>query len=110
MPKTRIRHKAGSHSIGQAVEFIGKDKKSRGLGIVLAETNSSGYSTVDWKPDNIEAAGLTEYGFNSIHEMNEEYITCCKVFWQISQVEEIIHKSFLRIVPDTIKMVKTIRK
>ena len=104
MPKTHTRHKRNSHQAGTAVEFIGKDKKSRGIGIVMAETNSEGM-TVDWQPTQQwhfeQTPEWVKANFNSV---KDDKITHCKVFWQISQEEEIIHKAFLRICPDTTKV------
>jgi len=64
----RRRFKNLSYEKGQLVEFIGKDKKNRGMGIVLEE---------------IEGFGLDKF-FQ------------VKVFWQNLAVEEIVHKKFLR--------------
>jgi len=65
------KYKKGSHNPGDLVEFIGNDKKNRGVGIVLEEIEF-------FSKDNID-----------------EY-THIKIFWNLLCTEEIVHKRFVR--------------
>lgn len=97
------RHKRFSHSQGECVEFIGNDKKKRGLGIIIAECNSNGSTFEeinDWlsKPHN-NWHNKSEKEWK--HEFsNEEVFTHVKVFWQNLAMEEVISKTHVRKIPD----------
>lgn len=87
----RRKHRRYSHKQGDLVEWIGKDKKNRGAGIVLNECNGDGYENGDDHPWDKETK----------MEVKDEEYTHLKVFWQVLMKEEVISKSFVRKVPDT---------
>lgn len=87
----RRKHRRYSHKESDLVEWIGKDKKGRGMGIVLNECNSAGLQDGDDHPWDDNAGKVT---------VKDEEYTHLKVFWQVLMKEEIISKSFVRKVPD----------
>ena len=80
--KNLQKYKKGSHKTGDLVEFIGRDRKNRGLGIVLVETARNG----------------TTHGFSGQEKFlwKDEDYTHLKIFWQNSNEEEVIHKEMVR--------------
>lgn len=85
------RYKKGSHASGTLVEFVGKDKKKRGLGMVMHETNSGGA-----KPEDI---GTTHWDGSPV---KDEDFACVRVFWQNLLEEEVVHKAFVKKVPEQV--------
>ena len=85
----RQKYKRNSYQIGEAVEFIGKDKKNRGMGIIMCECNIHGLTYNEAIKD-----GAIE------SEIFDTYFDHCKVFWQVSQTLETCHKSYLKRIPD----------
>lgn len=82
------RHRRFSHVQGDIVEYIGKDKKNRGIGIVLFECDAMGHT--------FEQA--CEYHGGEF--VKEEHINYLRIFWQNTLLEETLHKGFLRKIPD----------
>lgn len=60
MPKSRRRYHKNSHSIGELVEFVGRDYHNRGLGIVI------GLSSID--DNHIRVFWQTSRVFEQIHK------------------------------------------
>lgn len=81
------RHRRFSHVQGDIVELIGKDKKIKGFGIVLYETNVTGLN-IDTLSEELRA------------QVKDEDFTHLHIFWQITMQEETIHKSFVKKIPD----------
>jgi hypothetical protein len=86
------RHKRFSHKQGDIVEYIGRDKKKRGIGIVLYETNVSGVN-----PDSLSG----DFKAN----VPDSDFTHLRIFWQNTLTEEVLHKGFVRKIPDVQKEV-----
>lgn len=91
------RHRRHSHKQGDIVEYIGKDKKNRGMGIVLYETNVSG----------VNPASLSQ---EAQDQLKDNEFTHIRIFWQILLTEEVLHKGFVRKIPDVQKSVVTLPK
>ena len=53
MPKSRPKYHNKSHSIGELVEFIGRDYHNRGLGIVIEQCENKDYVRVFWQISRI---------------------------------------------------------
>ena len=49
MPKSRPRFHTKSHSIGELVEFIGRDFHNRGIGIIIDLPEHKDYVRVFWQ-------------------------------------------------------------
>ncbi len=49
MPKSRLKYHKKSHSIGELVEFIGRDYHNRGLGIVIEQCENKDFVRVFWQ-------------------------------------------------------------
>ena len=50
MPKSRPRYSKGSHDVGSLVEFIGRDYRNRGIGIILEQSkHDENYVRVFWQ-------------------------------------------------------------
>lgn len=50
MPKSRKKYHRNSHSIGELVEFIGRDYHNRGLGIIVGRSSiNDNYVRVFWQ-------------------------------------------------------------
>lgn len=86
MPKTHARHNESHIQVGSIVEFLGKDRKNRGIGIVIEDMSIHYDKTVSKHVDS--------------------KLAHCIVFWQVSQIEEYIHKAFLRRIPDKVVVTK----
>lgn len=53
MPKSRPKYHTKSHSIGELVEFVGRDYHNRGLGIVIEQCENKDYVRVFWQTSRI---------------------------------------------------------
>ena len=53
MPKSRPKYHEKSHSIGELVEFIGRDYHNRGLGIIIEQCENKDYVRVFWQISRI---------------------------------------------------------
>ena len=53
MPKSRPKYHMRSHSIGELVEFIGRDYHNRGLGIVIEQCENKDFVKVFWQTSRI---------------------------------------------------------
>lgn len=53
MPKSRSRYHMNSHTIGELVEFIGRDFHNRGLGIIIEQCENKDYIRVFWQTSRV---------------------------------------------------------
>ena len=53
MPKSRPKYHKKSHSIGELVEFIGRDYHNRGLGVVIEQCENKDFVRVFWQKSRI---------------------------------------------------------
>ena len=88
MPKLRTKHHKNSHKVGEMVEFIGKDKKQRGIGIVLEE--------ISFYEDPNDSSKINSYTDVSGVNKKKLVYSHCRVYWVVLKKEEIVHKAFLK--------------